>query len=224
MPIINIYNNLTDQIKASIWVTLFLIILCIVIRILLNKYDPKKPAKGLLLLVIAFVKKMNDFSKEMMGRKWRIFAPYFISLSMFIFFANISGLFGFTPPTSSLTVTMTLSLITFVLIQTFGIISNGPIGYIKGICDPIPLTPLNIIGELSTPLSMMFRLFGNILSGVILTTLIYSFMGWFAVLVTPPMHAVFDIGTGLIQTLVFVILTAVNIANKFSENEFEMNN
>lgn len=217
------YAMLSPQIKATIWVTLFLIVLVIVIRIIMEvkHYGPDKPATGLILLVESFVKLMNNFSKEMMGKRWRFFAPYFISLAMFLFAANISGLFGFTPPTSSISVTGTLALITFIFIQVFGIISTGPKQYIKDICSPIPMTPMNIIGEIATPLSLAFRLFGNILSGVILTGLVYGFFGWYAVIATPFLHAIFDIAFGLIQTLVFVILSAVNIANKFSENEFE---
>ena len=217
------YSRLTPQVKASIWVTIILIVLVIAIRIYMEikHYGPDKPAKGLILIVESFVKLMNNFSKEMMGKRWRFFAPYFISLSMFIFVANISGLFGAVPPTSSITVTGTLALITFLMIQIFGIISTGPKQYIKDICSPLPMTPMNIIGEIATPLSLAFRLFGNILSGVILTGLVYGFFNWGALILTPFLHAIFDIAFGLIQTLVFVILTAVNIANKFSESEFE---
>ena len=217
------YALLAPQIKATIWVTLFLIVLVIALRIIMEvkHYDASKPAKGIILLVESFVRLMNNFSKEMMGKRWKFFAPYFISLSVYLFAANISGLFGFTPPTSSISVTGTLALLTFIFIQVFGIISTGPKQYIKDICSPIPMTPMNIIGEIATPLSLAFRLFGNILSGVILTGLVYGFLGWYALIATPFLHAIFDIAFGLIQTLVFVILSAVNIANKFSESEFE---
>ena len=218
------YSSLTGQIKATIWVTLGLIVFIIVVRIVMaaTHYSADKPAKGLILICESFVKMMNNFSKEMMGKRWKFFAPYFISLAMFLFFANISGLFGFTPPTSSVTVTGTLALVTFIFIETFGIISNGPIGWAKDLCTPLPMTPMNIVGEISTPVSMAFRLFGNILSGVILTGLVYGFFSWKAIIITPLLHAIFDIAFGLIQTIVFVILSAVNISNKFNESEFEL--
>ncbi len=221
--IIDFYSSLKPSIKSTIWVTLFIIVFIIIVRIKMRHYDATKPAKGIVLYCELFVKLMNDFSKELMGKRWKFFSPYFISIAMFIFLANISGLFGFTPPTCSISVTGTLAMLTFILVQTFGIISNGPKQYLKDMCTPVLMTPMNIVGELSTPISMAFRLFGNILSGCILTTLIYSFLGWFALVVTPPLHAIFDIAFGLIQTLIFVILTAVNVSNKFSENEFNMN-
>ena len=52
--------------------------------------------------------------------------------------------------------------------------------------------------------------------------LIYGFFGWFALLVSPVLHAIFDVAFGLIQTLVFVMLTAVFIGNKLDDSEFEM--
>ena len=216
------YSSLSQQIKATIWVTLFLIVFIIIVRIVMavTHYGPDKPAKGLILICESFVKLMNNFSKEMMGKRWKFFAPYFIALSMFLFFANISGLFGFTPPTSSVTVTGTLALITFIFIEVFGIISTGPKQWMKDLCSPLPMTPMNIVGEIATPVSMAFRLFGNILSGVILTGLVYGFFNWGAIIVTPFLHAIFDIAFGLIQTIVFVILSAVNISNKFSDEEF----
>ena len=222
--LIDFWSSLTPSIKSTIIITIVLLVLIVILRIMMRNYDSTRPAKGIILIVEKFFRLMNDFTKEMMGKRWKIFAPYFITLAVFLFVANISGLFGLTPPTTSITVTGTLALITFFMIQIFGIVSTGPKQYIKDICSPIPMTPMNIIGELAFPLSLAFRLFGNILSGAILTTLVYSFFGWLSLLITPALHAVFDIGFGLIQTLVFVILSAVFIANKFSENEFEMDN
>ncbi len=219
--LVDFWNSLTPSIKSTIIITIALLIFIVIIRILMRNYDSTKPAKGLILFVEKFVKLMNNFSKEMMGKRFKIFAPYFITLSVFLFVANISGLFGLTPPTTSITVTGTLALITFLMIQIFGIVSTGAKTYLKDLCTPIPMTPMNIIGELAFPLSLAFRLFGNILSGAILTTLVYSFFGWLSIIITPPLHLVFDIGFGLIQTLVFVILSADFIDNKFRENEFE---
>ncbi len=218
---IEFYNSLAPAIKSSIWVTLFLIILIIILRIKMRNYTADKPAKGIILLVELFIGMMNNFAKEMFGKRWRSLAAYFVTLAIFLFTANISGLFGLTPPTVSLSVTLAMSLITFFMVHFWGIRSSGFGGYLKGICSPIPMTPLNIISELATPISLSFRLFGNILSGSILLSLVYGFFGWFAVPVTPVLHAIFDIAFGLIQTLVFVMLTGVFIGNKLDESEFE---
>jgi len=219
--IIDFYNSLSPSIKSSLWITLILIVLIIILRISMRNYSADKPAKGIILLVEQFVGMMNNFSKEMFGKRWKSLAAYFVTLSVYLFVANISGLFGFTPPTVSLSVTLAMALITFFMIHFWGIKSAGFKGYLKGICNPIPMTPLNIISEMATPISLSFRLFGNILSGSILLMLVYGFFGWIAVFVTPVFHAIFDVAFGLIQTLVFVMLTAVFIGNKLDESEFE---
>ena len=220
---IEFYKSLAPSIKSTIWVTLILVILIIILRVYMkiSRYNSDKPAKGIILFVEQFIDLMNNFSKEMVGKRWRSLAPYFITLSIFLFTANISGLFGFTPPTVSLSVTVALSLITFIMIHFWGIRSSGIKKYLKGIADPLPMTPLNIISELAVPISLSFRLFGNILSGSIMMLLLYGFFGWLALLVTPALHAIFDIAFGLIQTLVFVMLTAVFIGNKLDESEFD---
>lgn len=219
--IIDFYKSLSPSTQSIIWVTLFLLIVIILLRIMLRDYSADKPAKGITLICESFVKMMNGFTKEMLGKRWRALAPYFISLAIYIFVANISGLFGFTPPTVSLSVTFALGMVTFFLIQIFGIKANGVKGYVKDLCSPVVMTPMNIISEISVPISLGVRLFGNILSGSIISILLYSFLGWFAVLITPPVHALFDVLFGFIQTFIFLMLTAVNIGNKFSENDFE---
>lgn len=219
--IIDFYKSLSPSTQSIIWVTLFLLIVMILLRIMLRDYSADKPAKGITLILESFVKMMNGFTKEMLGKRWRALAPYFISLAIYIFVANISGLFGFTPPTVSLSVTFALGMVTFFLIQIFGIKANGVKGYVKDLCSPVVMTPMNIISEISVPISLGVRLFGNILSGSIISILLYSFLGWFAVLITPPVHALFDVLFGFIQTFIFLMLTAVNIGNKFSENDFE---
>lgn len=219
--IIDFYNSLAPSIRSTIWITLILLILIILLRIKMRNYSADKPAKGILLFVESFVKMMNGFAKGMVGKRWRGLAPYFITIAVFIFVSNISGLFGFTPPTVSLSVTLTLALMSFFVIQINGISSAGLGGYLKGFASPPPMLPLNIISECATPISLSIRLFGNILSGSVLMGLIYGFFGWFALLVSPVLHVIFDIAFGLVQTLVFVMLTAVFIGNKLDDKDFE---
>lgn len=220
--IVEFYQSLTPQVHSSIWITLFLLVVIIVIRIAMRHYTVEKPPHGVVLLVENFVAMMNDFTKNIIGKRWKSLAPYFLTIAIYLFVANISGLFGLMPPTTSLTVTLSLALITFALVQIFGIKTQGILGYLKGFAEPIPLLlPINILSEFASVLSLSFRLFGNILSGAILSTLLYSFLGGFAVLITPPVHLIFDIMFGLLQTVVFCMLSAVYIANKMPEEEVE---
>ena len=73
------------------------------------------------------------------------------------------------------------------------------------------LAPLNIIGELANPISLSFRLFGNIMSGGIILALLYQALGYFAPVVALPLHAYFDIFSGLLQTFIFIMLSMIFI-------------
>ena len=66
----------------------------------------------------------------------------------------------------------------FVIITRTKIKTQGLGTYLKGFLDPIAiLAPINVMSECFTPLSMTFRHFGNVLSGVIISSLIYSALG-----------------------------------------------
>ena len=64
---------------------------------------------------------------------------------------------------------------------------------------------------------MALRLFGNIASGAMILTLVYKLTGWFSLIVAPVFHMIFDIGFGLIQAMVIVLLTIIfaSLRNNF---------
>lgn len=152
---------------------------------------------------------VNGLVAQTMGESKLYFAPYMLTLIMFLAVANLSGLLGFRPPTADLNTTFALSLLTFGMTIFFGIKSKK-MGYIKGFGEPfIFMLPTNIIGELANPISLSFRLFGNILGGVVIMTLLYQVipLGVPAVL-----HAYFDVFSGLVQTFIFTMLSMVFIS------------
>lgn len=214
------YVNLSPSIKSTIILTIIILIVLVIIRIKLASHDATKTPKGIILLSEWLVEVINNFTKNIIGKRWKSLAPYFLYLAIFITAANFSGLIGLTPPTASVSVTLTLGLITFFLIHFFGIKSRGAKEHFKDLISPSPLLlPLNLISETVVPFSLAFRLFGNILSGVIVMLLVYSAFGWLAVLISPGLHAIFDIAFGLIQTVVFLMLTALFISGKLPEEE-----
>ena len=107
-----------------------------------------------------------------------------------------------------------MAIITFVMVQFFGIKSKGLGGYLKGLTEPmIFLTPLNIIGELANPVSLSFRLFGNIVGGLILMSLYYGLLPWFVSLGIPAfLHLYLDLFAGVLQAFVFTMLSMVFVA------------
>ena len=137
----------------------------------------------------------------------------------FILFSNLSGLFGLRAPTADLATTLGLALITFFMVQYFGIRSKGIKGYMKGFFDPVPVFfPINLIGEIANPISLSFRLFGNILAGTMIMTLYYSIPFWPVKIVIPvALHGYFDVFSGVLQTFIFVMLSMTFVSGAIEE-------
>ena len=203
-----------DSIVNSFLVVIILSIFAIVVNHKIKKASLDEKPSGFLNLVEAIIEGINGLVKDTMGPQNMFFAPYITTLAFFLVVANLFGLLGFTPPTSDYSVTFTLALITFTLTQVFRFKSVGFLGYFKSFTEPMAfLTPLNVIGELANPISLSFRLFGNILSGVIIMGLLYSALGYFAPIVTPVLHGYFDVFSGVLQTFIFTMLTMIFISS-----------
>ena len=216
------------EIINSILVVAFLCIIAIIIGKKAEKQDWKTPPTGILRMGEIFVEGVTGLVESIMGkgRRSKAFAPYAGMLILYLATANLLGMIGLTPPTSNYNVTLSLALITFVIIHTMAIKTNGLGSYLKGYFEPFPiLFPMNLLGELATPISLSFRLFGNILSGVIIMTLIYNgieaLSGFLIPVIAPVFHVYFDIFSGLLQTFIFTMLSMVFINNAMAEEEEE---
>lgn len=185
----------------------------------IKKADPNKVPGPFLNVVELLVESLDNLVVSNMGAKQAPkFANYIGTLAAFIFFSNISGLFGLRPPTADFGVTLPLALVTWVLIQYNGF-KYQKFGKIKGLFEPIFLFfPINLISEFSTPISMSLRLFGNVLSGTVMLTLIYGLLPKVATLIWPAaLHAYLDLFSGAIQTFVFIMLTMVFVADAIGD-------
>ena len=89
--------------------------------------------------------------------------------------SNLISLLGIWSPTADLMTELAWALVVFVLITYHKIKSSGIVAYMKSFLDPIAvLLPINIMSECFTPVSMACRHFGNILSGTVISALIYA--------------------------------------------------
>ncbi len=205
------------KVSETVTVTWFVMFLMALFCFFATRKMQKKP-RGMQLIGEIFVKAINSMTATNMGEKNIAFAPYIGALIMFLAIANLAGLIGLRPPTSDLNATLCLSIITFVLTQFFGLKSKGIGGYVKGFFEPMPfLFPLNVVGELANPISLGFRIFGNVVAGFIIMSLIYgglgSFLfGVFQLGIPVPLHIYFDLFSGLLQSFIFTMLTMVFIS------------
>jgi F-type H+-transporting ATPase subunit a len=191
-------------------IMLLLIVFAIVVRIMLKKF--KEVPKGFQNTIEAGVEIFDNFMRNSAGEKLMPLGKWFFTVFIFILVSNISGVLGFRPPTADWATTFALALATFILIQAMGI-RHRKMKYIKSFFEPNPIFfPLNVIGELARPISLSFRLFGNVLAGLILLTLVYSITPIFMRFGLPVvLHAYFDLLSGALQTYIFCILSLMFI-------------
>ena len=117
----------------------------------------------------------EKFVKNNMGPAFAGYAPFVAALFSLSLLSSLSSLIGCFSPTADLSTELSWAILVFVLITATKIKTNGLGGYAKGFTQPVfVLTPFNIISELATPISMAFRHFGNIVSGMVISTLIYG--------------------------------------------------
>lgn len=216
----NYLANLPNYFVTSIVLMVVIATLLVIIGYRVERLTPDgKPSKGMTLVLLA-VGGFNQFVKNYIGKHWRHVAVFTLTMAIYVFTSNISGLIALESPTSFSAITLSMSITAFLVIQTTGLISQGWRHFL-GIFQPLPpLAPLNLVSEFVPILSMALRLFGNIASGALLLGLLYRLLGWFSIIVTPAFHMVFDIGFGAIQTLVIVLLTIIFSSMKVKEDDF----
>ena len=215
-----IYTGLPDQVVSSIIITIVLSIIFIIVGFKIKKVKPEDKTPVWLIPFIILVDLINKMTKENVGKFWKAYAPYFLTLAIFLCVSNISGIFGLSSPTSYLLVNAALAIITFFIIQVTGIVSNGIKNYSKSFFEPVFLLfPINIIGEITLPVSLALRLMGNIMSGAVLSKIIFGLLGWFAIPFLPIYNAIFDIFFGVVQTAVFLLLTIIFTGNKVKDED-----
>ena len=141
----------------------------------------------------------ENFVRSNMGEAWMRFVPFIAAIFALSLFSSLASLLGLWAPTADVSTTMAWALVVFVIITAKKIQTNGVGGYLKGFCDPIfVMAPFNVLGEIFTPISMAFRHFGNIVSGTVITALIY------AALLTVN-HALFSLIPGFVGDLLGAI-------------------
>ena len=176
------------------------------------------------------VEKSQKLVKDNMGGFFAEWGPFIAGIMGLSAFSSLICLVGLFSPTGDVNVTFGWAILVFFLIMHFKF-RGGLWNYFKGLFKPIPVfAPMNLIGEIATPVSMAFRHYGNILSGAVISALIgsaltgvsNSLLGWLpSVLGDMPLLRVglpavlsmyFDIFSGVMQAFIFAMLTMLNVS------------
>ena len=178
-------------------------------------YDNPKGIQNLLEIA---VDAMENFAKGSLMDYSGVLAPYMFTLAVFMIFSAASELFGLRAPTSDIVTTFSMGIITFVLINFFGIKKKGLSGRIKGMASPTPLVfPMKILSDIAVPVSLACRLFGNMLGGLIVMDLLKSVLGGYASGLPAVMGLYFNLFHPVIQAYIFIILSMTFINEAIEE-------
>ena len=116
-----------------------------------------------------------NFVRGNMGTEFDHYIPLVGTIFISSIISNLISLLGIWSPTADLMTELAWGLVVFVLITYHKIKASGIVTYMKGFLDPLPiLLPINIMSECFTPVSMACRHFGNILSGTVISALVYG--------------------------------------------------
>ena len=239
----NFFNlDIPGEVISSLIVILIIIVLAIIIGIQAHFQDPLKKPKGLLLIAEIGVKFFDNFVKDLTGTALPNFGGFIMGVACYLFIAFIFGLTGLPSPVTYMAVPLSLGLTTFLLIHLISA-KFTKWGYFKRYIDPLPVfLPVNLLSMWAPLLSLTLRLFGNAIAGWALLTIvevflrdasaaIFNFMpvvesgvfagNWNEIFLAPIptaiLHAYFDLFSGLIQTVVFISLTAIFIGQEIPE-------
>ncbi len=185
------------------------------------------------------VKQTQSLVDANMGEFFKGYAPFIGAVMGLSALSSLLALVGLYAPTSDINIVGGWAILTFVLITYYKL--KGGIGnYLKGFTEPIfIMMPLNIIGEVATPVSMAFRHYGNVLSGSVIAVLISTalaglsnlvfgwlpgFLGDLSILqigIPAVLSIYFDVFSSLMQAFVFAMLTMLNISGGFPQELYE---
>ena len=191
-----------------------------------------KPTSWRQIIAEWIVEKVNGLVHANMGERFSPFAPFVCAILALSAFSSLSALFGMYPPTADLNTVAGWAILVFVMITYYKIKSAGFVGYLRSFTKPFLLfAPFNVLSEIGTPVSMAFRHFGNIVSGTVITTLVYAalaslssaVLGWLpGVLGELPLLQIglpavlsvyFDLFSSCIQAFIFAMLTMLYVSS-----------
>jgi len=211
--------------KAVLMMWIAALVLVILLPLLLRRWSPvPRGAPNFFEAIVVYLR--EEILRPYLGEQSPRYSPYLLTAFFFILTCNLLGLVPLgSTATSNISVTATMAILTFIMVQVSGIRQHGLLGYFRGLIPPgLPLfllpimIPVEFIGMFTKHFALAIRLFANMTAGHVviftLLSLIFTFKNW---LVAPfPVAgmvfvSVLEVLIALIQAYIFTILSAVFI-------------
>lgn len=207
------------QVHGQVLITSWLVLVIIISIGLLSTQNLKIQPSGLQNLAEYITEFIRDLAKTQIGEeeylKW---VPFLGTIFLFVFVSNWSGALlpwrvielpsgELAAPTGDINTTVALALLTSIAYFYAGIQKKG-FGYFKRYVKPVAfLLPINVLEDFTKPLSLSFRLFGNLLADELVVGVLITLVP----LVVPIPLMLLGLFTSAIQALVFSTLASAYI-------------
>ncbi len=216
----------------TVWATGAALAIVIVLAALLRRQVARGRPGRLQVIFEALVEVVTRQVEGSIGEAGRAIVPLAISLFVFIFICNCFEQVGLgshfewlAAPTGDINLTLAMALFVIVLVHVASIRSRGLGGYVRHyLFQPFPpvLLPfnlfINVVEEVAKPITLALRLFGNLLSGTLMLSLIAALGAWklsgapvgdVVIVIINPIWKLFDLFIAGIQAFIFALLTVI---------------
>jgi F-type H+-transporting ATPase subunit a len=214
----------------TIWATgAAIVVVCLLGFALRRQVKRDTPGR----LQVAFEMGVSAVTKQVegsIGEAGRAVIPLAVALFVFIFVCNCFESIGLgshfewlAAPTGDINLPLSMALFVILLVHIASLRTRGLGGYVRHYAlqpFPIFLIPfnlfINIVEELAKPITLALRLFGNLLSGTLMLSLIAALGAWklsgapvgdVVIVIINPVWKLFDLAIGAIQAFIFALLT-----------------
>jgi F-type H+-transporting ATPase subunit a len=170
---------------------------------------------------------VSDLTDSAIGPQGRKFVGLGVTIFFFILLCNWIAFIPtgdpgwFPPPTSDVNLPLAMAVVVVALLHYQSIKARGLKKYVKHYATPYAvMTPINVIEEITKPITLTFRLFGNIFSGVLMISVIVALLppyaSWIGLVIWKPFDELF---IGAIQAFIFALLTIIYLGLGMSTDE-----
>jgi F-type H+-transporting ATPase subunit a len=214
------------QVHGQVLITSWIVLILIGTLCFLGNSNLKQIPEGFQNFTELITEFIRDLAKTQVGEhdylKW---VPFLGTIFLFIFVSNWSGALipwrilelpngELAAPTNDINTTVALALLTSIAYFYAGISKKG-LGYFKRYISPAAfLLPINILEDFTKPLSLSFRLFGNILADELVVGVLITLVP----LVIPIPIMLLGLFTSAIQALVFATLAGAYIGESVEDH------
>jgi F-type H+-transporting ATPase subunit a len=203
-----------------VWTTVFAgAVVVALVFLVRSRVTPGVPGK-LQLFWETLLGQVNELIDSAIGPSGRKYAPLAVTIFLFLLVCNWIEVIPsghnpewFPAPTSDVNLPAAMAVSVIVLVHYSSIRARGLKGYVKHYFQPYPaLFLINVIEEITKPITLTFRLFGNLFASVLMVTVITALLPIYAIPFGELIWKLFALLIGAIQAFIFALLTIIYLS------------